>query len=100
LKLNTNGLQKPFLAAVGQYGLFFDENQWLFNQATTNAILLQISGADHIAATDAGWTWEIPGGRAPAMAYNACLLWFLDTYLKGETRPFPTNPEIYNVQRK
>jgi dienelactone hydrolase len=100
LQLNTNGLQKPFLAAVGQFGLFFNENQWLFNKAITNAILLQIEGADHITATDAGWTWEIPWGRAPAIAYNACLLWFLDTYLKSEMRPFPTNPEIYNVQRK
>jgi len=34
------------------------------------------------------------------MAYNACLAWFFDTFLKGETPPFPTNPEIYNVQRK
>jgi hypothetical protein len=27
-------------------------------------------------------------------------VWFFDTYLKGEAPPFPTNPEIYNVQRK
>jgi dienelactone hydrolase len=100
LQLNSAGLQKPFLAAVGQNGLFYSENQWLFNKATTNAILLQIAGADHITATDVAWTWQIPWGHAPAMAYNACLLWFLDTYLKSETPPFPTNPEIYNVQRK
>jgi hypothetical protein len=31
---------------------------------------------------------------------NACFIWFFDTYLKGEAPPFPTNPEIYNVQRK
>jgi hypothetical protein len=29
-----------------------------------------------------------------------CAVWFFDTYLKGEAPPFPTNPEIYNVQRK
>lgn len=100
LQLNSAGLQKPLLAAVGQSGLFYSKNQWLFNKATANAILLQVKGADHITATDIGWTWQIPWGRAPAIAYNACLLWFLDTYLKSETRPFPTNPEIYNVQRK
>jgi len=31
---------------------------------------------------------------------DACRLWFFDTYLKGEAPPFPTNLEIYNVQRK
>jgi dienelactone hydrolase len=100
LQLNSAGLQKPFLAALGQNNLFYSDNQWLFSRATTNAILLQISGGDHITATDVAWTWEIPWGRAPALAYNACLVWFLDTYLKGETPSFPTNPEIYNVQRK
>lgn len=100
LKLNSAGLQKPFQAAVGQNGLFYPENQWFYSQATTNAVLLQVRGADHITATDVGWTWQIPWGRAPALAYNACLLWFFDTYLKGEPRPFPTNSEIYSVQRK
>jgi dienelactone hydrolase len=100
LQLNSAGLQKPFLAAVGQNGLFYSENQWLFSKATTNAVLFQIRGADHVSATDIGWTWQIPWGRDPALAYNACLLWFFDTYLKGDMAPFPTNPQIYNVQRK
>ncbi len=40
------------------------------------------------------------GAAARRRALDACLLWFFDTYLKGETPPFPTNPEIYNLQRK
>jgi hypothetical protein len=42
----------------------------------------------------------VPQGRAPALATDACRVWFFDTYLKGEAPPFPTNPEIYNVQKK
>ena len=100
LQLNSAGLQKPFLAALGQNNWFYSENQWLFDKATTNAVFLQVKGADHITATDFGWTSEIPWGRGPALAFNACLVWFFDTYLKDETPPFPTNPEIYNVRRK
>ncbi len=66
----------------------------------TNAVMLQVRGAEHVTGTDTAWTWEIPWGRGPALAFDACLLWFFDTYLKGEAPPFPTNPEIYNVQRK
>jgi hypothetical protein len=44
--------------------------------------------------------WQIPWGRGPALAIDACLLWFYDKYLKGEEPLFPTNPEIYNVQMK
>lgn len=97
---NDSGLQKPFLAALGQHNLCYAGDQWLFNKATTNAVLLLIRGAEHVTGADAAWTWEIPWGRGPALAFDACLLWFFDTYLKGETPPFPTNPEIYNVQRK
>lgn len=97
---SSTGLQKPFLAALGQNGWFYSKNQWLFSMATTNAVLLQVTGADHITGTDAAWTWQIPWGCGPAQAINACFVWFFDTYLKGETPPFPTNPEIYNVQRK
>jgi hypothetical protein len=34
------------------------------------------------------------------VAINGCLLWFFDTYLKGEAAPFPTNPEIIELHRK
>ena len=44
--------------------------------------------------------YETGNSRPGAMAINACLVWFFDTYLKGEAPPFPTNPEIYNVQIK
>jgi dienelactone hydrolase len=100
LNLNSSGLQKPFLAAVGEKGFYYSENQSLFNKATTNAILLQVKGADHATGLDIAWLWQIPWGRGPALAYNACFIWFFDTYLKGESPPFPTNVEIYNVLRK
>jgi hypothetical protein len=100
LQLNSAGLQKPFLAAAGEINCCFSQAQWLFGKAAANATLLQIRGADHLTGSDAAWTAELPKGRRPALAFNACLVWFFDTYLKGETPLFPTNPEIYNVQKK
>jgi dienelactone hydrolase len=100
LQLNSAGLQKPFLAAAGENNCCFSQAQWLFGKAAANATLLQIRGADHLTGSDAAWTAELPRGRGPALAFNACLVWFFDTYLKGETPLFPTNPEIYNVQKK
>jgi dienelactone hydrolase len=100
VQLNPAGLQKPFLVALGESNYFYSQDQWLFSKATTNAVLLQIRGADHNTPCDIGWTAEIPQGRSPTLAMDACRVWFFDTYLKGEAPPFPTNPEIYNVQRK
>jgi dienelactone hydrolase len=100
VQLNPAGLQKPFLVALGETNSCYSEDQWLFSMATTNAVFLQIRGADHFTPCDIGWTGQIPWGRGPALAMDACRVWFFDTYLKGETPPFPTNPEIYNVQRK
>lgn len=100
LQMNNAGLQKPFLAALSENSGFYSENLWLFNKAITNATLLQIRGSVHQTGSDAAWTFQTPAGRAPALAIDACLVWFFDTYLKGEAPPFPTNPEIYNVQRK
>jgi len=98
--LCPNGLQKPFLVALGESNYFYSEDLWLFNEAVTNAVFLQFRGAGHNTPSDIGWTAESPGGRGPTIAYNACFLWFFDTYLKGETPPFPTNSEIYSVKRK
>ena len=100
LRLNTAGLQKPFMVALGESNYNYGDHQWLFSKAITNAVFLQIRGADHFTPADIGWMQQIPWGRGPALAYNACLVWFFDTFLKGETPPFPINPEIYNVQRK
>jgi pimeloyl-ACP methyl ester carboxylesterase len=101
VQLNPAGLQKPFLIVLGESNSFFSQDQWLFSRATTNAVILQIRGANHITPIDgAAWASQLPWGRGPALAFNACLVWFFDTYLKGEASPFPTNPEIYNVQRK
>lgn len=98
--VNRAGLQKPLLVAAGQYGGFYSEGQWLFSKATNNAVWLQIRDGGHATATDMGWTAEILSGCGPARAIDACLVWFFDTYLKGQAPPFPTNSEIYNVQRK
>lgn len=99
-QLNPDGLQKPFLVALGEINAYYAQDQSLFSKATTNAVFLQIRKADHYTPSDFGWTVQIPWGRAPALAMDACYVWFFDTYLKGEAPPFPTNPEIYNVQRK
>ena len=100
VRLHPAGLQKPFLVALGESNYFYSDDQWLFSKATTNAVWLQIRGANHYTPCDFGWTVQIPWGRKPALAMDACYVWFFDTYLKGETPPFPTNPEIYSVQRK
>ena len=100
VQLNPAGLQKPFLVALGETNSFYSLAQWLFSKATTNAVFLQIRGADHFTPCDIGWTAHVPWGRGPALAMDACRVWFFDTYLKGEAPPFPTNPEIYNVQIK
>jgi dienelactone hydrolase len=100
VQLNPAGLQKPFLVALGETNSFYSLAQWLFSKAATNAVFLQIRGADHFTPCDIGWTAHVPWGRGPALAMDACRVWFFDTYLKGEAPPFPTNPEIYNVQIK
>ncbi len=100
VQLNSSGLQKPFIVALGQTNLFYAQDQWLFSKAITNAVLLQVAQADHFTGTDLAWLSEVPWGRGPALAFDACLVWFFDTYLKDGAPPFPTNPEIYNVQRK
>jgi hypothetical protein len=38
--------------------------------------------------------------RGAALAIDAGTLWLFDTYLKGQTPPFPTNPEIINLYQK
>jgi dienelactone hydrolase len=94
------GLQKPFLVALGETNYFYSEDLWLFNRAVTNAVFLQLRGAGHRTPSDIGLAAELPGGRPPTLALDACRVWFFDIYLKGQTPPFPTNPEIYNVKRK
>lgn len=74
------------------------QDQWMFDQARTHAVFLQVRGGEHLSATDVGWTMQTPQGREPALAINAGMVWFFNTYPKGETLPFPANPEIYNVQ--
>jgi dienelactone hydrolase len=100
VQLNSAGLQKPLLIALGQSNLFYSQDAWLFSKATNNAVFLQITGADHLTGCDIAWTPETPWGRSPALAFDACLVWFFDTYLKGGTPLFPIHPAIYNVQIK
>jgi hypothetical protein len=100
LLVPATGLQKPFLAMNAAGSERLAQNQALFNEAATNATWLQVNGADRLTFTDIAWGAEIPWGRRPALAIDACLVWFFDTYLNGETPPFPTNPELINVKRK
>ncbi|MBU6402565.1 MAG: hypothetical protein KGS61_19780, partial [Verrucomicrobia bacterium] len=100
LQLPASGLQKPFLEMNAPGDPCLSTGAWLFTNAVTNATSLMIRNSIHQTFTDAAWGALLPDGRPMGVAINACLVWFFDTYLKGQTPPFPTNPEIYNVQRK
>jgi pimeloyl-ACP methyl ester carboxylesterase len=106
--LNSQGLQKPFLAMnrtildhSDKLIDFSPASQRLYTLATTDATWLKITKAGHFSFSDCAWAVEMTSySRQGAVAIDTCLRWFFDTYLKGETPPFPTNPEIANVQRK
>lgn len=107
-ELNQSGLQKPFLA-MNRTVLDHSDRLWdassdsghIYNLAAHDAIWLKVSNTGHFAFCD--WSWSVDAtesSRPGAVAINACLVWFFDTYLKGEAPPLPTNPELTNVQRK
>jgi len=104
--LNTQGLQKPFLAmnrTLLDHGLadYSPAGLRLYSLATQEAIWVKIDHTGHFSFTDFAWSIEMTAeSRQAALAIDGCLVWFFDTYLKGEAPPFPTNAEIYNVQRK
>lgn len=81
---------------------FRSMSQTLYNLATTNATWFYISGVGHVGGlSDVAWTVEqTPASRPGAFAINASLVWFFDTYLKGESPSFPTNSPITNLLRK
>ena len=105
-ELNNQGLQKPFLAmnrTVLDHGLsdHSPDAQRLYTLAATNATWLKVANTGHFAFSDCAWAVEMTSSsRQSASAINACLVWFFDTYLKGESPPFPANSELVNVQRK
>ncbi len=113
-QLYSNGLQKPFLA-VNRTILDHPDNLWdasgdsarLYFLATRDATWLSIANTGHFTFADFAWTVELGKDAAyPARssrgvpAINACVLWFFDTYLKGEAPAFPNNPEICSLRRK
>ncbi|MBN2507069.1 MAG: hypothetical protein JXQ71_10275 [Verrucomicrobia bacterium] len=100
LQLPAIGLQKPFLAMNHAGSPRLSQSEALFNKAITNATWLQITGADRFTFSDAAWGTQIPWGRQPALAIDACLVWFFETHLRGATVTFPTNPELANVRHK
>ena len=100
LQLPSTGLQKPFLCMDAPDNPCLATATWLFSKAVTNATSLMIRNSNHQTFSDAAWAMQIPQGPPMAAAINECLVWFFDTYLKNQTPPFPTNPQIYNVQRK
>lgn len=94
-------LQKPMLIMVGQTNSYYLQDYSLFSGATNNvSTFLQIQGAIHTTPTDSAWGVNLPWGRSPNRAISDCLLWFFDTYLKSATLSFPTNAEIYNLQKR
>jgi pimeloyl-ACP methyl ester carboxylesterase len=105
LALNSQGLQKPFLAMnrtllQGMMDLS-PASQRLYTLAKQDAIWFFVGNTQHFGFTDLAWTVDLTKYSRPgAEVINACLRWFFDTYLKGETPSFPTNPEIQRVQRK
>ena len=100
LQVPAAGLQKPFLAMNHAGSPRLTQSQGLFSKASADAIWLQVDGADRFTFSDGAWGAEIPWGRLPALAIDACLVWFFDTFLNGKTPPFPSNPELINVMRK
>ena len=106
--LNQQGLQKPFLSmnrtVLDHSNLLWDasgDSQRLYTLATHDATWLTITNTGHFAFSDWAWSVEMTSdSRRGAEAIKACLVWFFDTYLKGQAPPFPTNPEIINVRRK
>jgi hypothetical protein len=105
-ELGRQGLRKPFLTmnhTINDHGFddFAPYSQPLFDLATTKVTWLKIVKSGHFTFSDFAWAVEMTSSsRQGSGAINACLVWFFDTYLKGEAPPFPTNSEIYNVQRK
>lgn len=104
--LNTQGLQKPFITMnrtlpLPNFSDFSPFSERLFTLATTNATWLKIANTKHFHFSDWAWSVDLTADSRPgAAAMDACLWWFFDTYLKGQTPPFPTNPPLINVQRK
>jgi pimeloyl-ACP methyl ester carboxylesterase len=88
----------PFLPTTAQFTAWSSN---LFNMAVTNAAWFQVSNANHPDFCDWGWAMNAgPGTRGAALAIDAGTLWLFDTYLKGQTPAFPTNPEIINLHQK
>jgi dienelactone hydrolase len=108
--LASAGLQKPFLTmsdtvanppSLPPTSVFTAMSSNLFYLAATNAVWFEVANANHPDFSD--WSWSMNSGsgtRGAALAIDAGTLWLFDTYLKGETPPFPTNPEIINVHQK
>jgi hypothetical protein len=100
LQVPAAGLQKPFLAMNHTGSPRLAQSQNLFTKASADAVWLQVSGADRFTFSDAAWGSQIPWGRKPALAIDACLVWFFDTLLKGQEPAFPAHPELIHVNRK
>jgi len=104
--LNSQGLRKPFLAMnstipLPGIGDLSSGSQRLFTLATNDATWLKINNTGHFAFSDWAWSVDMTAASRPgAVAVNACLVWFFDTFLKGQTPAFPTNSQLINVQRK
>ncbi len=105
-ELNKSGLQKPLLAMNRtildhSLGDASSDSGHLYALAKQDDVWLKVANTGHFAFSDCAWAVELTlNGRQGATAINACVAWFFDTYLKGETAPFPADPELLEVQRK
>jgi hypothetical protein len=89
--LLQNGVAKPFLYA---YGTELAGNQTVFDKAAKDAFSMQIRDMRHVDFADhAAWIVRTDAaGRRGVAAMNACMLSFLNKYLKGQDDGLLDNP--------
>jgi dienelactone hydrolase len=104
-ELERFGLQKPSLMLNGPD----NTSQVLFSKAISDAYWTQITGMTHNDFS--AWYWwnspgSVPSRREAWRAMHACILSFLDKYLKGQNdglldgNPSATYPRLVNFKRK
>lgn len=109
-ELYRNGLKKPFLTMNSTVqthpgppfeSQLFGVSSNLFALAVTNATWFQIANIGHTAFSDLAWTMDMTSpSRSGSVVIDTAVLWFFDTYLKGERGFFPTNAAMINLQFK
>jgi pimeloyl-ACP methyl ester carboxylesterase len=105
-ELDSRGLQKPSLMLNSTA----NSSSQFFSKAVTDAYWVQVSDVTHNDFLS-GWYWvnspgSVPSRREAWRAMHACILSFLDKYLKGQNdglldgNPSATYPRLVNFRRK